>query len=63
MKNVVKGFQISKMAVPKAQAASINKGFQTYHKVGNLHLGHEQKAMPAKTVKPMGVTRRGIKGL
>lgn len=63
MKNVVKGFQLSKMAVPKMQANAINKGFQTYH---SEHLGHVSKppaAMKSKTVKPMGVTRRGIKGL
>ena len=63
MKNVVKGFEISKMAVPKVQASAINKGFQTYHSIPNIRLPRPQVAKPAKTVAPMGVTRRGIKGL
>jgi hypothetical protein len=63
MKNVVKGFEVSKMAVPKAQASSINKSFQTYHKIPNIKLPRPQEPKPAKTVKPMGVTRRGVKGL
>lgn len=63
MKNVVKGFEISKMAVPKVQAAAINKGFQTYHSPRNIHLGSGQPAKPAKIAKPVGVTRRGIRGL
>ena len=31
MRNVVKGFQISKMAVPKVQAAQIQQDFDTHH--------------------------------
>lgn len=63
MKNVVKGFEVSKMAVPKAQASAINRGFQTYHQAHIPKLGKPLKAETARIAKPMGVTRRGVKGL
>ena len=63
MKNVVKGFEIGKMAVPKIQASAINKGYQTYHTAHIPKLGKPPRGETSKTVKPMGVTRRGIKGL
>lgn len=63
MKNVIKGFEVSKMAVPKAQANSINKGFQTYHSEHFGRIGKPPPAVKSKVVKPMGVIRKGIKGL
>lgn len=34
MRNVYKGFQTAKMAVPKLHVASINKAFDTHHAPG-----------------------------
>lgn len=65
MKNVFKGFQVSKMAVPKVQASSINKGFQTYHSVSTHSRapGKPPAATKSPTFKGLKGIRHGIKGL
>ena len=56
MKNVYKGFQVGKMAVPKIHAAKINSEFSSRHTLTAKRpfLKGSDKIAVAKTFKPIG---------
>lgn len=54
MRNVFKGFQVSKLAVPKLHEAKINQGFAKMHAPPMAKTVRIPKPTVAKTVKPVG---------
>jgi hypothetical protein len=56
MKNVYKGFQVSKLAIPTVHAAKINADFVKVHSptYKRPFLRLDNKVATAKTVKPIG---------
>ena len=63
MRNVVKGFEFSQMAVPKVHAASINSAFNSRHgpKLGSSRLLHVPVAKPPKNASRPG-KNIGVRG-
>lgn len=63
MRNVVKGFEFSKMAVPKEHAAGINAAFNNHHapKIGSSRLLHVPAAKHAKNATRPG-KNVGVRG-
>ena len=60
MRNVVKGFEVSHMALPKVHEVRINQGFNNYHAPAlhrmPIYLGKPQQV---KRVSPIGGKRKG----
>jgi len=46
MRNVIKGFQASKMAIPKAHMANINREFNSLHAPSGRHYMPKPPAAP-----------------
>jgi hypothetical protein len=63
MRNVVKGFEFSQMAVPKAHAANINAAFNSHHgpKLGSSRLLHVPAAKHPKIASRPG-KNVGVRG-
>ena len=54
MRNVFKGFQVAKMAVPKLHEAKINQGFAKMHAPAMTRTVRIPKEVKAKTARPVG---------
>ena len=54
MRNVFKGFQVAKMAVPKQHEAKINQGFAKMHAPPMTRTVRIPKEVRAKTARPVG---------
>jgi hypothetical protein len=54
MRNVFKGFQVAKMAVPKLHEAKINQGFAKMHAPPMSRTVRIPKETKAKTARPVG---------
>jgi len=73
MRNVVKGFQFAKMAVPKIHADRLNAAFSSFHGprlppaprvsgAGSLHTFRNAPKSPLVTAKPIGKNLPGRRG-
>ena len=54
MRNVFKGYQVSKLAVPKLHEAKINQGFAKMHAPPMAKSVRIPKSSVAKTARPVG---------
>jgi hypothetical protein len=54
MRNVFKGYQVSKLAVPKQHEAKINQGFAKMHAPPMTRTVRIPKETTAKTARPVG---------
>ena len=54
MRNVFKGYQVAKMAVPKLHEAKINQGFAKMHAPPMARTVRIPKETTAKTARPVG---------
>lgn len=54
MRNVFKGFQVAKLAVPKLHEAKINQGFAKMHAPAMTRTVRIPKETTAKTARPVG---------
>jgi len=54
MRNVFKGFQVAKMAVPKLHEVKINQGFAKMHALPMARQVKIPKETTAKTARPVG---------
>ena len=54
MRNVFKGYQVSKLAVPKQHEAKINQGFAKMHAPPMAKSVRIPKPSVAKTARPVG---------